>query len=102
MTYCPVEREGRIIITSTPLFAKQVSSKLSYGSAREVQRDLGDHHHRLGAVSYLQRISEAVVRIIKVKEESRNYQRLRCSGMRWKETGAAVVLSLRTLVLTPI
>ena len=25
-TYCPVEREGRIIITSTPLFAKQVSS----------------------------------------------------------------------------
>ena len=27
-------------------------------------------------------------------------QRLCCSGMRWKETGAAVVLSLRTLVLT--
>ncbi len=27
-------------------------------------------------------------------------QRLRCSGMRWKETDAAVVLSLRTLVLT--
>ena len=30
-TYCPMEREGRIIITSTPLFAKQVSSKLAYG-----------------------------------------------------------------------
>ncbi len=29
------------------------------------------------------------------------YKRLCCSGMRWKETGAAVVLSLRTLVLTP-
>jgi len=28
-------------------------------------------------------------------------QRLCCSGMRWKETGAAVVLSLRTLILTP-
>ena len=27
-------------------------------------------------------------------------QRLCCSGMRWKETGAAVVLSLRTFVLT--
>ena len=27
-------------------------------------------------------------------------QRLCCSGMRWKETGASVVLSLRTLVLT--
>lgn len=38
-TYCPLEREGRIIITSTPLFAKQVSSKLAHGSARDVQRD---------------------------------------------------------------
>jgi hypothetical protein len=28
-------------------------------------------------------------------------QRLCCSGMRWKETSAAVVLSLRALVLTP-
>ncbi|MEX0270356.1 hypothetical protein AB3R30_14525 [Leptolyngbyaceae cyanobacterium UHCC 1019] len=27
-------------------------------------------------------------------------QRLCCSGMRWKEAGAAVALSLRTLVLT--
>ncbi len=26
-TYCPLEKEARIIITSTPLFAKQVSSK---------------------------------------------------------------------------
>jgi hypothetical protein len=28
-TYCPLEREARIIITSTPMFAKQVSSKLA-------------------------------------------------------------------------
>lgn len=28
-------------------------------------------------------------------------QRLCCSGMQWKEAGAAVILSLRTLVLTP-
>jgi hypothetical protein len=28
-------------------------------------------------------------------------QRLCCSGMRWKDEGAAVILSLRTLVLTP-
>ena len=38
-TYCPMERDARIIMTSTPFFAKQVSSKLAYGSAREVQRD---------------------------------------------------------------
>ena len=29
-----------------PLFAKQVSSKLAYGSARDVQRDLGENHQR--------------------------------------------------------
>ncbi len=72
-TYCPLEREGRIIITSTPLFAKQVSSKLAYGSARDVQRDLGENHHRPVAVSYIQRISEAVASIIEAKEESWNY-----------------------------
>jgi hypothetical protein len=72
-TYCPLEREGRIIITSTPLFAKQVSSKLAYGSARDVQRDLGENHCRKVAVSYIQRISEAVASIIEAKEESWNY-----------------------------
>jgi hypothetical protein len=72
-TYCPLEREGRIIITSTPLFAKQVSSKLAYGSAREVQRDLGENHRRPVAVSYIQHVSEAVASIIEAKEESWNY-----------------------------
>lgn len=72
-TYCPMEREARIIITSTPLFAKQVSSKLAYGSARDVQRDLGENHHRPVAVSYIQRVSEAVASIIETKEESWNY-----------------------------
>ncbi len=72
-TYCPLEREGRIIITSTPLFAKQVSLKLAYGSARDVQRDLGENHHRSVAVSYIQRLSEAVASIIEATEESWNY-----------------------------
>ena len=72
-TYCPLEREARIIMTSTPLFAKQVSSKLAYGSAREVQRDLSENHRRPVAVSYIQRVSEAVASIIEAKEESWNY-----------------------------
>lgn len=72
-TYCPLEREARIMMTSTPLFAKQVSSKLAYGSARQVQRDLADNHRRSVAVSYIQRVSEAVASIIEAKEESWNY-----------------------------
>jgi hypothetical protein len=72
-TYCPIEREGRIIITSTPMFAKQVSSKLADGSARDVQRDLRENHSRPVAVSYIQHVSEAVASIIGAKEESWNY-----------------------------
>jgi hypothetical protein len=72
-TYCPLEREARIIITSTPMFAKQVSSKLAYGSARDVQRDLGENHRRPVAVSYIQHVSEAVASIIEAKEENWNY-----------------------------
>lgn len=72
-TYCPLDREARIIMTSTPFFAQQVSSKLAYGSAREVRRDLDQNHGRRVAVSYIQRVSEAVSTIIEAKEESWNY-----------------------------
>ncbi|MGV0028695.1 hypothetical protein [Phormidesmis priestleyi] len=71
-TYCPLERDGRII-TSTPQLAKQVSSKLAYGSAREVQRDLLDNHGRTSSVSYLQRLREAVASVVEMKEETWSY-----------------------------
>lgn len=72
-TYCPLEREARIVVTSTPRFAKQVSAKLSYGAAREVQRDLRDNHARSVAVSYVQRLAEAVASVVQAKEESWSY-----------------------------
>lgn len=72
-TYCPLERDARIVVTSTPLFAKQVSSKIAYGSAREVQRDLRENHGRSVAVSYLQRLSEAVGSVVQAKEENWSY-----------------------------
>ena len=72
-TYCPMEKEARIVITSTPMFAKQISSKIAYGAAREVQRDLRENHGREVALSYIQRLSEAVGSIVQAKEESENY-----------------------------
>ena len=50
-----------------------MSSKFAYGSAREVQRDLGENHRRPVAVSYIQNVSEAVASIIEAKEENWNY-----------------------------
>jgi hypothetical protein len=72
-TYCPLERDARIVITSTPRFAKQVSSKLAQGAAREVQRDLAENHGRPVAVSYLQRLSEAIGTVVQAKEADWEY-----------------------------
>jgi len=72
-TYCPLEQAARIMVTSTPLFAKQVSSKFAESSARSVQRDLGENHGRPVAVSYIQRLSEAVATLIDMKAESWDY-----------------------------
>ncbi len=72
-TYCPMDTQARIIIASTPFFAKQVSSKLAYGSAGEVKRDLRENHGRPTAVSYIQRVTQAVSTIVEAKEESWNY-----------------------------
>jgi hypothetical protein len=60
-------------MTSTPLFAKQVSSKLAYGSsARCATRSRGKPSPSSGSVLY-QRVSEAVASIIEAKEESWDY-----------------------------
>lgn len=72
-TYCPLEREARIVITSTPRFAKQVSSKFASGAARDVQRDLAENHARPVALSYLQRLSEAIGAVVQTKETDWEY-----------------------------
>jgi hypothetical protein len=63
-TYCPLEREARIIVTSTPLFAKQVSSKMSSMAGKEVKNDLSENHGRFVAISCIQRLSEAVGSVV--------------------------------------
>ena len=72
-TYCPMERNARIIVTSTPMFAKHISSKMCYGAGAEVQRDLLGNQGR-GALSYIQRLSKAVGSIVQAQEESENYE----------------------------
>ena len=59
-TYCPLEKNARIIVGTTPVFAKQVSSKYSDLSAKRVQIDFKDNHARHISREYIRRISEAV------------------------------------------
>lgn len=72
-TFCPMERDARIVVTSTPRFAKMVSHKFANGSSVQVKRDLAENHHREVARSYLQGVADAVGTVVQAKEESWHY-----------------------------
>ncbi len=72
-TYCPLEKDSRIIVGTTPIFAKHVSSKYSDLSAKRVQIDLRDNHGRYVSQEYIRQISEAVGLFIDSKVDKWNY-----------------------------
>ena len=72
-TYCPLEREARIMVTSTPRFAKVVANKFACGGSTQVESDLAENHGRRVARSYLQNLAEAVGSIVQAKEETWHY-----------------------------
>src|SRR3954469_24700954 len=53
-TFCPLERDARIILTSTPRFAMLISHKYGEGPAARVVRDLHANHGRDVAGSFVQ------------------------------------------------
>ena len=59
-TYCPLEREARIVVTSTPFFAQQIAHKFAEMSSPRVQQDLQTNHGRSTARSFLQDVASAV------------------------------------------
>jgi hypothetical protein len=72
-TYCPLDRDARIIVSSTPKFAKMISSKYAeFGSAR-VQTDLRDNHGRTISRCLVQDVADAVAAVALVKEEVWSY-----------------------------
>lgn len=73
-TYVPMDIGCKVINTSTPKFAKIVSSKYSCDAAPGVQRDLEENHGRSIAVSFIKNIVDAVGTIAEAKEESWNYE----------------------------
>jgi hypothetical protein len=73
-TYVPLDIGARVIGTSTPKFAKMVSSKYSCDGAPGVQRDLAENHNRAVALSFIKNISDLVGAIAVAKEEDWIYQ----------------------------
>ena len=72
-TYCPLDRDARIVTSSTPRFAKMVAHKYAeFGSGR-VLIDLEANHGRKVARSFIQNVADAVAAVALAKEESWNY-----------------------------
>jgi len=72
-TYCPLEIDARIIVTSTPRFSKMVSNKYAVMPSTRVSQDLADNHGRNVARSYLQNLSEAVGQYVQAVEYRWHY-----------------------------
>jgi hypothetical protein len=73
-TYCPLEVDARIILTSTPRFAKQISHKYAEMSSVKLVTDLEENHGREVHRAFVQTLAEAVGSIALSKEEDWHYQ----------------------------
>ena len=73
-TFCPLEVDGRIIVTSTPRFAKQISHKYAEMSGPRVVNDLRENHGRQVPRSFVQTLAETVGSIALAQEEKWHYQ----------------------------
>jgi hypothetical protein len=72
-TFCPLDQEARIIVSSTPKFAKLIAHKYAeFGSAR-VLHDLRDNHGRTVSRCLVQDVADAVAAVALAKEESWSY-----------------------------
>lgn len=72
-TFCPLDKEARIVVSSTPRFAKQISHKFAEMASTQVAKDLEENHNRKVARSYLQNIADAIGSIALLKEEAWEY-----------------------------
>lgn len=72
-TFCPLERDARIILTATPRFAQMVSHKYAEMAGGRVVTDLEANHGRTTCLNVVQRLAEAVGAVACAKEESWHY-----------------------------
>ena len=73
VTFCPLERDARIILTATPRFAQMVSHKYAEMAGGRVVTDLCANHGRKTCLNVIQRLADAVGAVAQAKEESWHY-----------------------------
>jgi hypothetical protein len=73
MTYCPLDRDARIVVSSTPRFAKILSHKYAEFSSPRAQVDLQENHGRAVSRCLIQDVADAVAAAALAKEEDWSY-----------------------------
>ena len=68
-TFCPLDQNARIIVNSTPAFARMVSWKYAQMAAPQVEDDLRQNHGRNSSRSTLRDLADVVASITQAKEE---------------------------------
>jgi hypothetical protein len=88
-TYCPLDRDARIVVTSTPRFAKVLSHKYAEFSSPRAQIDLKENHGRAVSRCLIQDVADAVAAAVLAKEEEWSY-----ALPKFEEAPATVAISL--------
>jgi hypothetical protein len=88
-TYCPLDRDARIVVTSTPRFAKVISHKYAEFSSPRVQVDLRENHGRAVSRCLIQDVADAVAAVALAKQEDWSY-----ALPKFEEPTATVAISL--------
>src|SRR5207302_531405 len=72
-TFCPLDRDARIVLSSTPRFAKVLSHKYAESSSPSVPVDLESNHGRSVSRCLIQDVADAVAAAVLAKEEDWSY-----------------------------
>src|SRR5438309_8671756 len=79
-TYCPLDRDARIVVSSTPKFAKTVAHKYAEFSSARLREDLQQNHGRSISRGLARDIAEAVASVAQIKQEDWSYALPRFEG----------------------
>jgi hypothetical protein len=72
-THCPLDQDARIVVSSTPRFAKMVAHKYAEFGAGRVLSDLAENHGRQVTKAFVQDVADVVASVALAKEEAWEY-----------------------------
>jgi hypothetical protein len=93
-TSCPLDRDARIVVSSTPRFAKVLSHKSAELSSPRAQVDLKENHGRSVSRCLIRDVADAVAAAVLAKEEDWSY-----TLPKFEEPPATVAISLDGICL---